>query len=127
MPFSIRKRAGSFTHAFRGVSTLVRTQHNAWLHLLITIAVLGFGYGLHITPGEWSVVILAIGMVWASEALNTAVEFLADEVSLERRELLGKAKDVGAAGVLFASLSAFIVGLFVFGPYLIAYVRHHNA
>jgi diacylglycerol kinase (ATP) len=127
MPFSIRKRIASFGHAFCGISTLLRTQHNTWLHLAATAAALALGYLLAITRGEWLAVVAAIGLVWTAEALNTAVEFLADEVSLERRDLLGKAKDVGAAGVLFASVSALVVGLIVFVPYLSAYFHHHDA
>jgi diacylglycerol kinase (ATP) len=124
MAFSIRKRVASFSHAFRGVSALLRTQHNARLHLAATVAALALGYVLAISSGEWLAVVLAVGMVWTAEALNTAVEFLADEISLERRDFLGIAKDVGAAGVLFASVSALAVGLIVFGPHLIEYLPH---
>ena len=60
------------------------------------------------------------GWVWTAEALNTAVEFLADEVSLEDRELIGHAKDTGAAAVLLASITSAIVGLIVFVPHLLA-------
>jgi diacylglycerol kinase (ATP) len=127
MPFSIRRRLASFGHAFRGVSALLRTQHNAWLHLAATAAALALGFILAITRGEWLAIILALGLVWTAEALNTAVEFLADEVSLERRELLGKAKDVGAAGVLLASAAALGVGTIVFGPRLLAYLHGHGA
>jgi diacylglycerol kinase (ATP) len=126
MPFSTRKRIASFRHAFRGVSTLLRTQHNAWLHLAASAAVVALGYFLAITRGEWLAIVLALGLVWTAEALNTAVEFLADEVSLERRDLLGKAKDVGAAGVLLASASALAVGIVVFGPYLFAFLHHRH-
>jgi diacylglycerol kinase len=127
MSFSIAKRIESFRHAFRGISTLLRTQHNAWLHLVATVAVLALGSYCGISHGEWLAVILAIGLVWVAEALNTALELLADEVSLERRDLIGKAKDVGAAGVLLASASAFIVGVLVFAPYFLAAIRHHDA
>jgi diacylglycerol kinase (ATP) len=50
--------------------------------------------------------------------LNTSVEFLADEVSQEQRELIGKAKDVAAAGVLRAAGSALFVGILVFCPHV---------
>jgi diacylglycerol kinase (ATP) len=122
MPFSIRSRMGSFRHAFRGFATLLRTQHNAWLHLAATAAVVALGVFLAISRSEWLAIILAIGMVWTAEALNTAVEFLADEVSLERRKLIGNAKDVGAAGVLVAAASALVVGAVVFVPYIRAYL-----
>jgi diacylglycerol kinase (ATP) len=55
------------------------------------------------------VVALCIGLVWAAEALNTAIEFLADEVTLERRERIGNAKDASAGAVLVASVVSLIV------------------
>jgi diacylglycerol kinase len=118
---------GSFRHAFRGVATLLRTQHNAWLHFAATVAVVVFGLFLGISRLDWIAVVLAIGLVWSAEALNTAIEFLANEVSLERRELIGHAKDLGAAGVLAASISAFLTGLFVFVPYIRVYLTRYRA
>ena len=118
MPFSIGKRVWSFRHAFRGISTILRTQHNAWIHLAATVFVIAFGAVLSLSIFEWVAITLAIGLVWAAEALNTAVEFLADEVSKDQRELIGKAKDVAAAGVLFSAFAALVVGILVFGPHV---------
>jgi diacylglycerol kinase (ATP) len=118
MAFSIRKRLGSFRHAFRGAATILRTQHNTWIHLVATVLVVSLGWCFSLGSSEWIAVALAIGLVWLAEALNTAVEFLADEVSRDQRELIGKAKDAAAAGVLFAALTALIVGILVFAPHL---------
>ena len=52
----------------------------------------------------------------AAEAVNTAVETLADAVKPERHPLVGRAKDLAAAGVLLAAMAAATVGLLVFGP-----------
>ena len=38
-----------------------------------------------------------------------AIEFLADEVTLERRERIGNAKDASAAAVLVASVVSLVV------------------
>ena len=120
MAFNLRERANSFRHAIRGILLIIRTQPNAWIHLAATIAVLVAGKLLNITRGEWLALIFAIGLVWTAEALNTAIEFLADEISLERRERLGRAKDIGAGGVLLASITAAAIGLLVFVPHLLA-------
>jgi len=127
MPFSFRSRIRSFRHAFRGVATLLRTQCNARLHFAATVTVVVFGIFLGISRSDWIAVIIAIGFVWTAEALNTAVEFLANEVSLDRRELIGHSKDLGAAGVLLASVSAFVIGLFVFAPYIHLYIAKYRA
>ena len=120
MAFNLRKRALSFRHAISGILLVVRTQHNAWIHLVATLAVVIAGKCLNVTRGEWLALVIAIGLVWTAEALNTAIEFLADEISLERRDRLGLAKDAGAAGVLLASITAAIIGLIVFVPHLMA-------
>jgi hypothetical protein len=52
-------------------------------------------------------------MVWMAEAMNTAIEFLADEVSLEQRERIGKSKDVAAAGVLIVAMISAVVALVI--------------
>ncbi len=45
-------------------------------------------------------------LVWIVELLNSALEALADEIALERRERLGRAKDLGSAAVMLALLGA---------------------
>ena len=44
--------------------------------------------------------------VWVVELLNSALEALADEIALDRRERLGRAKDLGSAAVMLALLMA---------------------
>jgi diacylglycerol kinase (ATP) len=117
MSFNLRERAFSFRHAFRGIALVLRTQHNAWIHLVATAIVVIAGLLTGLTWIEWCVLVLAIGLVWTAEALNTAIEFLADEVSTEKRDLIGQAKDAAEAGVLLASIGAAMVGLIVFVPH----------
>lgn len=110
----LKARIRSFGYAFQGVVILVSTQPHARLHLLATVIVVAGGFLLKCHPWEWAAVLICIGMVWMAEAMNTALEFLADEVSLERRERIGRAKDVAAAGVLITAIStAVVAGLIV--------------
>jgi diacylglycerol kinase len=60
-------------------------------------------------------------MVWMAEALNTALEFLADEVSLEKRDRIGNAKDVAAGGVLITAMISITVAVIVFRNHLPAF------
>ena len=52
----------------------------------------------------------------AAEALNTALEALADRVAPDQHPLVAKAKDVAAGGVLLAAVAAAVMGLLVLGP-----------
>lgn len=123
MKSQLTKRFQSFTHAFRGAKTLVATQHNAWIHLLATALVLLTGKLVGVGTFEWIALLFAIALVWMAEAMNTAIEFLADEVSMERRDRIKKSKDLAAFGVLVASITAAVIGLMIFVPRLISLAR----
>jgi diacylglycerol kinase (ATP) len=55
-------------------------------------------------------------LVWSAEAFNSAIEKLCDKVEAEQDPVIGKVKDMAAAGVLFMALAAAIVGCMVFLP-----------
>lgn len=116
--FSLMARVQSIRYAVAGLRVLLQSQHNAWIHAAATILVVIAALIARISPVEWMLLVLAIGMVWAMEALNTAIELLADEISLEQRPRIGKAKDVAAFGVLAAAIAAVLIGLFIFLPRL---------
>ncbi|KAB2643504.1 MAG: diacylglycerol kinase family protein [Verrucomicrobia bacterium] len=109
----------NFLYAFEGILFLIKTERNPVIYLVVTILVTILGFFCHLSKIEWSIIVLATTTVWMAEALNTAVELLADEISEEKRERLGRAKDVAAGGVLFVALGAVIVGALIFLPHLI--------
>jgi diacylglycerol kinase len=110
------REAASFACAFRGMASLLKSEVHARIHLAATIAVLVLGWWREISRGEWLAVLLAIGLVWVAEALNTAVEYVADLAHPDEHPEVKKLKDLAAAGVLFASVAALAVGLVVFWP-----------
>jgi diacylglycerol kinase len=115
-PFSLRRRALSFRYAWRGLVFVVRSQHNAWIHALATVAVLVAAALLGIRRDEWALLVLSMALVWSAEAVNTAVEALGDAVSPEWRPAVGRAKDAAAAAVLICAVGALVVGGLVFVP-----------
>ena len=117
-PFSVAARLRSFRYAFAGVATLLREQHNARLHLLATIGVITVALWLDVSRAHWLVLLLTMALVWLAEALNSALEYLCDAALPEHNELVGKAKDVAAAGVLICAGFAVVVAGLVFLPYL---------
>jgi diacylglycerol kinase len=50
--------------------------------------------------------------------INTAIEILADKISSEPDELIGKAKDVAAGAVFIAAIFSVIVAAIIFRKYL---------
>ena len=117
--FSIRKRMRSFGYAFAGIGTLLRDEHNSRIHVLAMVCAVALGFALDISATEWCVVALCCGAVLMAEAMNSAVEALADLVSPEFHPLVKKAKDVGAAGVLMMAIGAAAAGLIIFLPKLV--------
>jgi diacylglycerol kinase (ATP) len=115
-----RSRAAAFGYAFAGWWYVLRTQRNAWLHALASVGVALAAIWLRLGRQEWVDLILAIGMVWLAEFINTALEAVVDLASPEAHPLARVGKDVGAAAVLIAAAVAAVVGVLVLGPPLIA-------
>ena len=115
-PFAFSGRLRSFRCAGRGLVLMLASQHNAWIHAVATVVVVGAGLLWRIAPAEWCAIVLAVVAVWMAEGLNTALEFLADAASPAFHPLIGKAKDVAAGAVLLAAMGAVVIGLLVFGP-----------
>lgn len=104
----------AFVNAFHGLRYVVTSQRNARIHLLITIIVISLSIFFHLSALEWIAIVFAIGFVWATESVNTGIEKLTDLVSPDYHTLAKYAKDSAAAAVLFASLTAVVIGLIVF-------------
>ncbi|MGH2490892.1 MAG: diacylglycerol kinase family protein [Candidatus Limnocylindria bacterium] len=112
----------SFGFALEGVSYLIRTQRSAQIEIVIGVAVVALAAWLGVTALEWAVLVTAMALVLALEALNTAIELAVTLASPERHPLAKAAKDVSAAMVLIAAVGAVIVGLIVLGPRIVVLV-----
>jgi diacylglycerol kinase len=108
----------SFGFALEGVSYLIRTQRTAQIEIVIGVVVIAVATWLGVSAIEWAVLILAMALVLALEALNTAIELAVTLASPERHPLAKAAKDVAAGMVLIAAIGAVFVGLIVLGPRL---------
>lgn len=117
-PFSIGKRIRSFRYAFQGMATLLKDEHNSRIHVCVMIAVILAGILFGITSYEWCILLLCFGLVLMAEAMNSAIEAIADMVMPEFHPLVKKAKDVAAAGVLISAMASVAIGLVVFLPYI---------
>lgn len=116
-------RLSSFLDALRGLAVLLRTERNARVHAAASLLVVSLGMALGVDRLSWCWLITAMAMVWAAEAFNTAVERLADRVTLERDPLIKQAKDLAAGAVLVTAVAATLIGLLVLGPPLWRWLR----
>jgi diacylglycerol kinase (ATP) len=117
--FSLGARTRSFLYAARGVQTMLRSQHNAWIHALATLLVFAAALYARLGRMEWCALTLAVVAVWTAESINTAFEFLCDVASPDFHPLVEKAKDVAAGAVLICALGAAATGALVFVPHVL--------
>lgn len=108
----------SGVYACKGVLILLKKERNIQVQFVIAILVTAMGFYYHITPAEWSLQLLSIGLVIGLEAFNTALEEMADFIQPTYHEHIKKIKDIAAAAVLFAAIVAFVVGVLIYYPYL---------
>lgn len=111
----------SFGYAFSGLGYAIKTQFNFKVHLAALLLVMALGYWCKLAVTEWLWIIGATGMVLMVELLNTAIEVLTDLVSPEIHPKAKIIKDVSAAAVLVAAITAAAIGLVIFIPKLLCH------
>jgi len=116
------KRIKSFSYAFKGLYDLVKSEPNARIHLVATIAAVSAGIFFRISNVEWCIILIVIALVWAAEAINTVIEKLVDHLFPEYHETARIVKDIAAGAVLVCAIVALICGLIVFLPKLVSIV-----
>jgi undecaprenol kinase len=81
---------------------------------------LALGFYFKITKAEWLAIVLTIGFVITFELINTAIEEIVDSFTDQVHPAAKKAKDVSAAAVLIASITAVIIGILIFLPLILS-------
>ena len=117
--FSAKSRLDSFRFAIKGFLTLIRSEHNARIHLGAALLAIAAGIILKISRAEWMLIIIVIGMVFLAELINSSLEAIADVADPERNEKIGKAKDYAAASVLVSAIVSLIIGGLIFIPKIV--------
>lgn len=116
--FDLKKFVLSFKYAAKGILNCLKNEQNIKVHLVCAIMVIALSVYLKISKIEFLLILLCIALVITLEMVNTAIENLVDEVSLEKRQSLGDIKDIMAGAVLVAAIASAVIGLLIFVPYL---------
>lgn len=112
-----------FLFALAGLRFLLKNERNFKVHIIAFILVLSVGYLFQITSTEWLVILLNSALVFSLEAINTAIEKLCDLYSKEENASIKTIKDIAAGAVLISALSAVVIGIIIFFPYVKAYIQ----
>jgi len=110
------KYSEKFRNAFRGLSIVGQTTKHLFIHISAALLAVVCGLYFRVSSYEWIALIFAIGFVFVTEALNTAIEIDIDLTSPEYHPYARDTKDVAAAAVLLSVFVAIIVGLIIFLP-----------
>ncbi|WP_392346891.1 diacylglycerol kinase family protein [uncultured Polaribacter sp.] len=112
----IRGRLRSLKFAFKGAWLLLTTEDSIKAQVFMAIIVTLMGFFFDISNIEWMLQFLAIGMVLVAEALNTAVEKIADFVHPDFHIKIGFIKDIAAGAPTFAGIISLILAGFIYIP-----------
>ncbi len=116
-----QRRRKAFGYAITGLLRFFGEEDHARLHASAAIMTIALGFWLEISTLEWIAVTLCIGMVLTAEAFNSAIEHLVDLVSPDHHQLAGRVKDLAAGAVLLAAVAAFVIGIIIFIPKIVAH------
>ncbi len=111
----------TFKNARKGMRLVLKSERNIRIHFVAAVFVLVLGFILEFSALKISVLLLAIGLVVASEMLNSAIEFSLDAIFHNRySKMVGMAKDISAGAVMFVTIIAVIIGALIFIPEILA-------
>lgn len=120
-----RKRLGfarflkSFSYSFDGLKYAFQNEQSVSVMAIITVIATTLGIILKISAIEWIFIIFVIGIVLATELINTSIEATIDLLSPDFHPLAKVAKDTASASVfIYSIVSVFLAGI-IFIPKII--------
>lgn len=109
-------RIKSVGYAFKGLMVLIKTEKAIKVQLFVAIIVTLAGFYYNISITEWLIQLVVIALVMGLEAINTAIEAIADFIHPEQHPKIGHIKDIAAGAVLIASIIAVIIAIVIYFP-----------
>ena len=100
----MKKFAKSIKYAWMGLHFAARFERNFKIQLVLVLILSIIAFFKHFTINQWAVYGFAILLMLAMEIMNSAIEKLADEVTLKHNKEIGIIKDFAAAAVSLVSL-----------------------
>lgn len=113
----------SVSYALQGILEALKSERNLRIHFSVALLVLLAAVFFQINYLELALVVFAIGFVIVAELLNTAIEKIVDLFQPSYHPLAKTAKNVAAGAVFIAVLTSVLIGILVFGPYLLDIYR----
>ncbi|WP_299670108.1 diacylglycerol kinase family protein [uncultured Polaribacter sp.] len=112
----IRGRIRSLKFAFKGTWLLLTTEDSIKAQIAVAIMATILGFYFDISNIEWMIQFLAIGLVLVAEAVNTAIEEVADFIHPDFHIKIGLIKDLAAGAPTLAAIVSLIIAGFIYIP-----------
>ncbi len=120
------KSKGGFGRLFKALRYSAQGLAAAFRHeaafrqeLLLVVVLIPVALWIGRSIGEMLLLIGALFFILIVELLNSALEALADTITLEHHPMIGRAKDLGSAAVMLSILFCALVWLSVIGAHIL--------
>jgi diacylglycerol kinase (ATP) len=117
--FAMKGRTGiarvvyAFGYSLAGLRAALRDEAAFRQELLLALVLIPLALFMPVGGVGKALMVASVLLVLITELLNSAIEALADRISLEKHALIKKAKDIGSAAVLIALINVPVVWLLV--------------
>ncbi|NGM88959.1 diacylglycerol kinase [Parapusillimonas sp. SGNA-6] len=124
-PYKSKGGLGRLINALRysaqGLTAAFRHEAAFRQELLLAVVLVPLALWLGRSAGEIALLIGSVVFVLIVELLNSALEALADAITVDHHPLIGRAKDLGSAAVLLALLFSGAVWAWVIASHVLAW------
>ena len=112
-------RLASVKYALAGLLYVLTHEQSIKWATLVTLSVIVIGVWLHISVLSWALLTLALGGVWVTECVNTAIEAAIDLGTSAPHPLAKIGKDVASTAALVSAIVFVVIVLLILVPRLI--------
>jgi len=96
----------AFFYSMEGIGTTLKHEAAFRQEFILCALLIPLSFFLPVSPFEQVVLIASLLLVLITELLNSALEAAVDDISMAKRALAKRAKDMGSAAVFFSLLNA---------------------
>lgn len=115
----LKRLAKSFKYALNGLKKVWQEEQNFKVHSVATVIVLLLAWYFKVEAWQLIILILLIALILILEIINSIMERFIDLLKPRIHQYVMDIKDMGAALVFVGAVTAVIIGLIIFLPYLI--------
>jgi undecaprenol kinase len=112
-------RLASVKYALAGLLYVLTHEQSIRWATMVTLVVLGLGVWLHLSVVSWALLALALGGVWVTECVNTAIEAAIDLGTSEPHPLAKIGKDVASTAALVSTIVFVAIVILILLPRVI--------